>query len=219
MPLNRIFETQSKSFGTDDVVGYLKSGMQIDGRPVALDSWRITSGDPDVMKVVAESFGGEVETWETTTEHNQQVLTEVGSLDVQLISVQSNFALWGRGNKPIRICDGISQTDENKTPCACPNDTKEHKEAARAGTACSPSIRALVRLKDHPDLGMFRYVSGSWQLAEAIGPVEEAVAASDSPLDASISLVKVEWETKQGQKRAFTKPVIKLADGADGESK
>ena len=213
MALNRIFETQSKSFGQDDVVGYLKSGMQLDGRPIALENWRVTSGAPDVLKAIASSYGGEVENWETTTEHNQQVLTEVGSLEVQLVSVQSNFALWGRGNKPIRICDGLKQNDENKTPCACPNDTKEHKEAARAGTACSPSIRALVRLKDHPDLGMFRYVSGSWQLAEAIGPIEEAVAASDEPLDATISLVKVEWETKTGQKRAFTKPVIKLADG------
>ena len=123
MALNRIFETQSKSFGQDDVVGYLKSGMQLDGRPIALENWRVTSGDPDVLKAIASSYGGEVENWETTTEHNQQVLTEVGSLEVQLVSVQSNFALWGRGNKPIRICDGLKQNDENKTPCACPNDT------------------------------------------------------------------------------------------------
>ena len=210
MPLNRIFENTTKSFGADDVVGYLKSGMQIDGRPVALDTWRITSGDPEVMDTISKAFGGEVEKWETTTEHDHQVLTEMSTLDVQLVSVQSNFALWGRGNKPIRICDGINQTDENKTPCACPSDTKEHKEAARAGTACSPSIRMLVRLTDHPDLGLFRYVTGSWQLAEAIGPVEEAVAESDEPLDATLSLVKVEWETKTGQKRQFTKPVVKL---------
>ena len=68
----------------------------------------------------------------------------------------------------------------------------------------------LVRLTDHPDLGLFRYVTGSWQLAEAIGPVEEAVAESDEPLAATLSLVKVEWETKTGQKRQFTKPVVKL---------
>jgi hypothetical protein len=213
MPLNRIFETTTKNFGTDDVVGYLKSGMQIDGRPVALEAWRVTSGDPEVMKAVSKRFGGDVEKWETTTEHDHQVLTEANSLEVELISVQSNFALWGRGNKPIRICDGISQNDENKTPCACPSETKEHKEAARAGTACSPSIRALVRLSDDPELGMFRYVSGSWQLAEAIGPIEEAVNESDDPVKASISLVKVEWETKTGAKRAFTKPVITLLDG------
>ena len=210
MPLNRIFETSSKSFGVDDVVGYLKSGMQIDGRPVALENWRITSGDPTVMKTVAEAFGGEVEKWETTTEHDHQVLTEIDSLDVELMNVQSNFALWGRGNKPIRICDGMTQTDDNKSACACPSDTKEHKEAARAGTACSPSIRMLVRLKDHPDLGLFRYVTGSWQLAEAIGPIEEAVAESDDPLSATISLVQVSWETKTGAKRQFTKPVVKL---------
>jgi hypothetical protein len=210
MPLNRIFETQTKSFGVDDVVGYLKSGMQIDGKPVALENWRITSGDPTVMKTIAKAFGGEVEKWETTTEHDHQVLTDIDSIDVELVNVQSNFALWGRGNKPIRICDGATQTDENKSPCACPSDTKEHKEAARAGTACAPSIRMLVRLKDHPDLGLFRYVTGSWQLAETIGPIEEAVAESDDPLSATISLVQVSWETKTGAKRQFTKPVVKL---------
>jgi hypothetical protein len=48
----------------------------------------------------------------------------------------------------------------------------------------------LVRLTDHPELGLFRYVTGSWQLAEAIGPVEEEVSASDDPLDASIVIGK-----------------------------
>ena len=212
MPLNRIFETTTKSFGADDIVGYLKSGLQVDGRPVALSSWRITSGDPEVLGLVAKSFGGEVEKWETTTEHDHQVLTEANTLNVELISVQSNFALWGRANKPIRTCDGVSQQDEAKSPCACPSDTKEHKDAAKAGTACSPSIRALVRLSDHPDLGMFRYVSGSWQLAQSIGPIEEAVSEASGPLKATIHLEKVEWETKQGQSRAFTKPVITLID-------
>ena len=212
MPLNRIFDTAPKSFGQDDIVGNIRSGMQIDGKPVALQEWRVTTGDPDVAQVISDLYGGKAESWETKSEQSLQVLTEASSLHVQLISLQANFALWGRANTPIRICDGISQQDDANSPCACPSDVKEHKEAARAGTACQPNIRAVVRLTDNPDLGLFRYSSGSWQLAKEIGPIEAKINESDAPLEGTIHLEMVEWTTKQGQNRAFTKPIITLLD-------
>ena len=65
MPLNRIFETAPKHFGADDIVGNLRSGMQIDNKPVALQEWRVTTGDPDVANAIADLYGGKVEEWET----------------------------------------------------------------------------------------------------------------------------------------------------------
>lgn len=92
----------------------------------------------------------------------------------------------------------------------CPSDVKEHQAQARSGTACQPNISAVLRLKDAPDLGLFRYSSGSWQLAKEIGPIEQRVSESDGPVDATIRLEMVEWMTKQGMDRAFTKPVLEL---------
>lgn len=210
MPLNRIFDTAPKSFGQDDIVGNLRSGLQIDGKPVALQEWRVTTGDPEVAQVISDLYGGKVENWETKSEQNLQVLTEAASIHVQLLTIQSNFALWGRANTPIRVCDGMNQRDDSSSPCVCPSDIKEHKEAARAGTACQPNIRATLRLTDNPDLGIFRYSSGSWQLAKEIGAIEIEVNESDEPREATLGLELVEWTTKTGQNRAFTKPVIKL---------
>lgn len=212
MPLNRIFDTAPKSFGADDIVGNIRSGMQIDGKPVALQEWRITTGDPEVAQVVSDLYGGKVESWETKSEQNLQVITDASSLHIQLISLQASFALWGRANTPIRVCDGKTQQDDQSSPCACPSDVKDHQAAARAGTACQPNIRAVLRLTDNPDLGLFRYSSGSWQLAKEIGPIEDRVNKSDGPLNGTISLEMVEWTTKQGQNRAFTKPIISLLD-------
>ena len=47
------------------------------------------------------------------------------------------------------------------------------------------------------------------QLRE-INPIEEAVKAADEPLAASLSLEQVSWETKTGEKRQFTKPVVEF---------
>ena len=210
MPLNRIFETAPKHFGADDIVGNLRSGMQIDNKPVALQEWRVTTGDPDVANAIADLYGGKVEEWETKSEQTLQVLTDAPQVHIQLLSLNANFALWGRANTPIRVCDGLSQQDDAKSPCACPTDPKEHQAAARAGTACAPNIRATLRLTDNPDLGIFRYSSGSWQLAKEIGPIEEKVLNSEEPLEATLGLELVEWTTKTGQNRSFTKPVLKL---------
>lgn len=210
MPLHKIFNEAPKSFGADDIVGRFRSGMQLGNRPVALSEWRVTSGDPKVMEKISKLYTGDIEEWETTTEENLQVLTNISTVNVELISVDAGLTLWGRGTTPIRSCDGITQRDDASSPCICPSDLKEHKAAAKQGTACIPSIRLLFRLVDDPELGIFKFQSGSWQLAEAINPIEEAVKASDEPLAASISLEQVSWETKTGEKRQFTKPVVEF---------
>jgi len=210
MPLHKIFNEAPKNFGADDIVGRFRSGMQLGGRPVALTEWRVTSGDPEVMKRISELYTGDVESWETTTEENLQVITNISSVNVDLTAVNAGLTLWGRGTTPIRSCDGRSQRDDNDTPCVCPSDLKEHKAAARAGTACTPSIRLLFRLQDAPDLGIWKFQSSSWALAEAINPIEEAVKASDVPLAATVRLEEVSWENKAGEKRQFTKPIVEL---------
>ncbi|WP_286689674.1 MULTISPECIES: hypothetical protein [unclassified Aeromicrobium] len=40
-----------------DIVGRFRSGYQANDRPVALQNWRITSGDPEVADKVADQFG------------------------------------------------------------------------------------------------------------------------------------------------------------------
>lgn len=209
MALHKVFNTAAP-FGASDYVGRLRSGAQLQGRPVALTEWRFTTGDPDVAAAVAGAYGGEPAPWETNSEETLEVMSTVSSVEVELLTVFSEFVLWGRGNKPIRSCNGTIQMDELKTTCVCPSDAKEHKEAARAGTACQPSIRATFRLRDLPDLGVFRFSSSSWQLAREVNGIEESLLAVGAPAPATIRLEKVEYTTKAGRNVSYTKPVIEV---------
>lgn len=230
----RIFENDPDSApqkASDDIVGRFRSGMQVNDRPMALDAWRITTGDPDVAAAVAEAFGGSPEEWETKTEERLQVLTEASEVDIILPgtkSIVSEMVLWGRNGK-IRSCDGVQQKDDEGTPCACPNSLKDRKDAAKQGHGCEPSVGLYFHLADHVDLGRFKFFSGSWNLATDIGKAEAALAKIEGPTLATLRLEPVEFEAKTGpragQMVSFTKPVVDvkgpapkgILDGTDAE--
>ena len=209
MPLNKIFNTAAP-FGASDYVGRLRSGAQLQGRPVALSEWRFTTGDPEVAAAIAGAYGGEPQPWETNSEETLEVMSTVNSVEVELLTVLPEFVLWGRGNRPIRSCSGTVQKDDLKTACVCPADLREHKESARNGVACQPSVRATFRLRDLPDLGVFRFSSSSWQLAEAVNGIEDALKAVGAPAPATLRLEQVAYTTKGGRNVAFTKPIIEV---------
>jgi hypothetical protein len=210
MALHKLFDNSPK-FGAADIVGRVRSGAQINGRPVALTEWRFTTGDPDVAQAIAEKFGGSPQPWETSTEESLEIMTDTTSLPIHLTAIQSEFVLWGRGNTPIRSCNGETQKDDGCSACVCPRDLKEHKEAARAGSACQPSVRATFRLLDLPDLGLWRFNSASWQLASAVNEAEEALTAAGGEADGVLRLELVEYTTKNGRNVSYTKPIIEVA--------
>ena len=209
MALHKMFNTTPK-FGASDIVGRVRSGAQIQGRPVALQEWRFTTGDPEVAQAVADKYGGSPQEWVTTTEESLEVMSPASSLPVILTAIQSEFVLWGRGSTPIRSCDGSVQKDDLKTSCVCPSDVKDHKEAARAGSACQPSVRATFRLADLPDLGLWRFNSASWQLAGEVNAAEDALAAAGGEAEGLLRLELVEYQTKNGRNVSYTKPIIEV---------
>ena len=211
MALHKMFQSTPK-FGASDIVGRVRSGAQIQGRPVALQEWRFTTGDPDVAQAVADKYGGSPTPWETSTEESLEVMSTVSSLAVVLTQIQSEFVMWGsQGSRtPMRTCDGAVQKDDACSACECPSDVKEHKEKARAGHACQPSVRATFRLADLPDLGLWRFNSASWQLAGEVNAAEEALAAAGGEAEGLIRLELIEYQTKNGRNVSYTKPSIEV---------
>ena len=209
MALHKMFQS-TPTFGASDIVGRVRSGAQINGRPVALQEWRFTTGDPEVAQAVADKYGGSPQEWVTTTEESLEVMSTAGSLPVILTAIQSEFVLWGRGSTPIRSCDGSVQNDDLKTSCVCPSDVRDHKEQARAGSACQPSVRATFRLADMPDLGLWRFNSASWQLAGEVNAAEESLAAAGGEAEGVLRLELVEYTTKTGRNVSYTKPIIEV---------
>jgi hypothetical protein len=217
MPI-RIFETDEDAAPRErfenDVVGKFRSGFQKNGRPMSLEMWRVTTGDPEVATRIAELLDGKSpQKWETTAEDDLEVYTQASEVPVLLDadSVLASMALWTQGgSKPLRSCDGVSQT--NGKPCECPLKLTERKEAAKEGIGCKPNIRITFKLAEAPELGKFQFRSTSWNLGGAIDKVEErvnALAAGDT-LRAVLRLEVVEYVTKTGRDVRYTMPVVDL---------
>lgn len=196
----------------NDIVGRFRSGYQVNGRPATLEAWRITSGDPEVAEALRKLFGGdEPQQWETQGEDNLEIFSEAQRVKIIIDSpkaIRQEMVLWGRSGA-IRRCDGVEQTgegDEGK-PCECPQSYVDRKDAAKSGKGCAPSITVFFTLADAPDLGRFKFNSGSWSLVRDIVTAEARLAEIDGPAVAWLGLEVVEYES-QGKKRKFTKPVI-----------
>lgn len=222
----RIFDVdpdaRPKKRFADDIVGRFRSGAQVNGRPLSLDEWRVTTDDPEVAAAVIDLFGsktGEAQEWATQGDDKLEVYTTSSVVDVILDgpgAIQTAMALWGR-NGLVHKCDGetISAGDQAGQPCPQAGKTvQERKEAAKAGYGCEPSLQVYFRLAANPDLGKFRFSSGSWTFAGEIGEVEDALAAIDGPVRATLGLEVVSYTTKAGRDVRYTKPVVKIKGAA-----
>ena len=199
---------KAKENPTSDLVGTIRTGKQDKaGNPYSLDSFRFTADHPDITDKLAELYGGKTGEWNTTNPDKYELISETSSLLVEVRHFDSEMVLWG-ANKPIFVCDGVTQKDEAGTPCRCPSDYWEHRELAKEGKACKPNIRGKLILVDAPEVGMFKYTSGSWLLASDVKEIEDYL---DNAPHGSQMLFEIEqYETKQGQPRQRPKftPVL-----------
>lgn len=218
----RIFETDPESAPkqrfTSDLVGRFRSGYQVNNRPASLEMWRVTTGDPEVADAIRALYGGDkAQTWDTQGEDNLETFTTAEKVKILLdgpTAIRQEMVLWGRSGA-IRRCDGVEQTmDEDKgKACECPAGYQDRKEAAKSGRGCQPSITVFFTLADAPDLGKFKFNSGSWSLVRDIITTEAALTKIGGPAVAWLGLEVVNFESK-GQKRQFTKPVIDVIGAA-----
>lgn len=207
----------------DDVVGRFRSGYQLNGRPAALTEWRITSGDPEVAEAIYDLLGGDKpQEWEAKGEDNLEVFTATQAVDIILEgpkALRTKMILWGRNNKPIQSGDG--QTLDDGTPDPDANlSFQERKQKARDGIGAEPQIEVYFRLAANPDLGIFKFQTGSWSLASdlAYAGVEDELDEIDGPTKATLKLEEVSFVAKNGPRAGqtvqYTKPVLTIKGAA-----
>jgi hypothetical protein len=213
-----------KSGYQDDVVGRFRGGHQLGNQPVALQEWRVTTGDPEVADKVHEILGGDApQEWEAKGEDNLEVFT--ASSEVEIIiekpsALRQRMVLWGRNGKLIQAGDGQTlDYPEDKKGQPDPDamlSFQERKQKGRDGTGPEPSIELIFRLAEEPDLGLFRYQTGSWSLVSdlAYNGVEDALAEIDGPAKAVLALEEVSFVAKNGPRAGqtvnYTKPTLKI---------
>jgi hypothetical protein len=213
----------------DDVVGRFRSGHTLSGRPVALSEWRITTGDPEVADKVHEILGGDApQEWEAKGEDNLEVFS--ASTEVEIIladekALRQAMVLWSRAGKLVQRGDGqtIDYPDERKGE-ADPDASlsfQERKAKARDGIGAEPQIELYFRLAEEPDLGIFKFQTGSWSLASDLayndteGELADAAEQSDGRgVRAKLALEEVSFVAKNGPRAGqtvqYTKPTVTI---------
>ncbi|MFJ8386233.1 hypothetical protein ACIQ9Q_17245 [Streptomyces sp. NPDC094438] len=209
---------------SDDTVGRFHSGRSVDGVPETLEEWRITTGDPAVAQAVAQLFGGEPIETDSPSENHIDIFTDRNSVPVVLDgpdSIYADMKLWNR-NKLVHHCDGslfLSPEEKAGKPCGCPELFAERKEQAKDFLGPSPSITITFRLADDPELGSFKFQSGSWTLAAVLHEYENALTAVDGSALADLSLELVEYTIKKGPNKgrnvSYVKPVVTVLKAYD----
>lgn len=215
----RIFENAPddapKERFSSDLVGRLRSGYQVNKRPVALKHWRVTTGDPDVARYIAETYEGDKpQTWDAQGEDNLEVFTKTDKIKVIFdgpSAIRQRMVLRGFDGL-IRVCDGAEQLGVDAAdpatgrPCECPSGFNDRKDAAKAGRGCKPDIVMFFTLADAPDMGKFKFASGSWSLVKDLVAVDKKLTEIDGPASAWLRLEEV--VPKDPNAKRFTKPVV-----------
>lgn len=220
-------ETQPKprqSFA-DDVVGRFRSGYMLNNRPATVTEWRVTTGDPDVAKEIHDILGGDApQEWDAKGEDNLEIFTASGDVDVILAgpkALRQRMVLWGRNGKMIQSGDGMTLDDGTPDPDA-ELTFQERKKKGQDGIGPVPQIEVYFRLAAQPDLGIFKFQTGSWSLAQDLAAydVEGQLEEIDGPTRAVLKLEEVSFVAKNGPRAGqtvnYTKPVLTIK-GAAGE--
>ncbi|GGR71283.1 hypothetical protein GCM10010252_06990 [Streptomyces aureoverticillatus] len=215
----RIFETDPdampKNTFSDDTVGRFHAGRLVNGVPEQLSEWKVTTGDPEVAAAVAQLMGGQPEETDSTSENFIEVLTSQSKVKIVLSgadAVTSDMKLWN-GSNLIHHCDGVeylSPDEDRGKSCGCPALMEDRKAAAKSKRGPAPSIAVTFRLAEDYDLGLFRFQTGSWKLAETLHEIGNALDKVNGEALAELSLELVEYTTKKGRDVSYRKPVIRV---------
>lgn len=218
--VHRIWDTDPDSKPRErqfssDIVGRFRSGRLVGKQPEALSEWRVTTGDPTVAAEVSRLMGGTPEEWDTDKEDSTEILTDSASVEIIIESsdkIDASMKLFGNSGL-VHHCDGVeflSPDEEKGVPCGCPLLLSDRKDKARAGRGPKPSVDVQFKLAEAPELGVFRFNSGSWELVKVLHNVIRDVDEYDGPVRATLTIENVSYTTKAGRDVSYNKPVINV---------
>ncbi|QPI61767.1 hypothetical protein I1A49_16515 [Streptomyces malaysiensis subsp. malaysiensis] len=211
---------------SDDYVGRFRSGRLVGKQPEALNEWRVTTGDPSVAGKISSLLGGEAAEWETDKEDNIEVLTTSKSVEVIIDSsaaVDASMKKFGFTGLE-HHCDGVVYLSDDDPKlvgerCGCPALLQDRRDRAKSGKGPKPSVDLTFKLAAAPELGKFRFNSGSWELVKVLHTIIEDIDTAGgadedgkggAPVRALLSIERVEYTTKAGRDVAYNKPAVKV---------
>lgn len=210
MALGNIWQTDPDSKPKErvnrsgDVAGVWSIGKKGEsGEPVSLMTLRFATGDPKTADAIAELYGGAVVELPNGGDNFLEVVTDAKSVEgiMKLADWHSDMK-WFANGKLVHHCDGthyLSPEERKGTACDCPKFLAERKAKSRDRIGPSPSFELLFRLADDPDLGVMKFKTGSWKLAEVEHEHLHALRQIDGEALVKFENEYVEYVPKKGK--------------------
>lgn len=198
-----------------DPVGRFHVARQRGGRPIAVSAWRITTEDHAIADALGGVYGGVPQLLGTGDERVVEVLTCCDRVPVLLDgrgAVSLRMVKRGPG-ETFHVCDGtrfLEPAGARGSLCGCPTNLADRKAAARAGRGPMPEVRIGFRLTDLPELGVFSFVSTSWELAAELPALAAALDVAAVPALGVLRCELVEFITRSGLAVSYRRPVVEV---------
>jgi hypothetical protein len=204
-------------------VGRIRTGRPGNRGPVALSKFRFTSPSRELISKVAELYGGTPQAWDTPkSDDRYEVYSEAEEIKVVLPAdaFDRNWELWD-GPTIRRRCDnrtcvlqvpGPEGPEPTECPCICQQ---------RGVRECEPVSRLNVILPNVRGLGTWRLDTKSWNAAEEMPGMVDAIQAIDGGRGMVRAVLRIEprhrvIETTKGkQRRNFMVPVLDFDNSLD----
>ncbi|WP_052844996.1 hypothetical protein [Streptomyces sp. NRRL S-31] len=205
---------REEKFKRPEYAFQFRTGMQnARKKPVSLAKFRVLAAGEETAKGIAELMGGTPSEKFPEKDHNFEILTDASSVEIVISgadAIEDKFMQWGPNGLPIHECDGrlSLMPDDKGEPCGCTGTLKERKAKSRAGKGAGPNIIVSFRLAGLGyELGMGRWIATSWQFAETVHDVKDALDDVDGEALCRLEIVQEEFEL-DGELIKYKKPVI-----------
>ncbi|AUG87296.1 hypothetical protein HOS59_gp32 [Streptomyces phage Rowa] len=192
----------------------LRTGMQVNRKPKSLGKWRVLASGEETAKGIAELLGGSPALKFPEKEHDFEILTDSQALEIVLSgadAIEDKFMQWGPNGLPIHECDGLRSLmpDDKGELCGCTGTLKERKAKSRSGKAPGPNIVVSLRLAGLGyELGMGRWIATSWQFAETVHDLKDALDDVDGEALCRLEIEHREFTNEDDELVKYKVPVI-----------
>ena len=186
-----------------------------DALPEALKSWRITTPHTMVADSTAQLLGGTVHSLASSGDDVFEVLTDAAEVDIVVdapSAITTELKLWGRQGLA-HHCDGsvfLSTDGRAGSPCGCPASHAERRAMARVGQGPQVYTATRFRLAMLPGIGSFLHESLSWELAEEVSDIRDALGRTGLPAYLRLKLACTKFSNSAGVRVARQRPILEF---------
>lgn len=172
-------------------------------RPSKLEHFKITSHSEQIIREVADLYGGTPSRWTPNNggdaDEQWAVTVTVDRIPVMLPpqSISQHYELWSGGGAT-RRCDGETEKLSGQR-CLCDPDPKKRE--------CAVTTRLNVILRDVRGLGVFRLDSKGYYAAVELPQVAAFLEHAGSYIEAHLAL-EPRSDKKDGKTRHWLTPVL-----------